>query len=572
MKHLYLVLIVISGLFFVYFIMPDVYGHGLGSETMPPVMLGNRNVTLAISESQLTPDSAQSSKTIGITLYETNTKKPVRDVTFHVTALQGEKILFDGTFQRNNGDLDIVIITTEQKEVKVTEEGGANWLGQILGSKSNLVIVTGQIFGTGGLYNFKIDILTADSYHNKLNPQINYDVGLSIPDTKSYKVIDSNNNEQIIGVITYYDQISNFEYVAQNKTIQFDMPFDWSEKNLSQVFVVHQEIRVSKSFEDILSSKYVGYVNDIDLADNSIIIDDYSSPDRLIHIIVNQNDLNKLKNLVSDNSMRFVLQPSEKSGTLHTYTKNGEYNISLRHSPDVLTTGSNASFLFEIRNMPYNKTVSVPYDFVVMYNDKELIKKHAVSNEFSESKIDVMLPDDISGTIMLQFQNIGNNKYASTDIPLTIKESSQTMLFPITLFSFSSQSDVKSKGGYQVDLTWSPTNLQIDEGSEFVFTIRDVSTGDPIYNANYDFVILQNGKEVFRKSGFASSGEDYVNYLFAKGQEGTYQIRIENIANSTQMVEIPITVTPEFSMVVLVLLVSFSSIFALRYTRIFRIN
>ena len=215
----------------------------------------------------------------------------------------------------------MVIITTDQKEVKVTEEGGANWLGQVIGSKSNMAIVTGSIFGSGGLYRFKIYVLTADSYSNKLNPPITYDVGLSIPDTKSYKVADSNNSEQTLGVMTYYDQISNFEYMPQNKTIQFIMPFDWSEKNLSQVSVVHQEIRVSKSFGDIISSKYVGYVNDIKLAENSIIIDDYSAPDRLIHIIVNQNDLNDLKNLVSDNHMKFVLQPSEKGDALFTYTK-----------------------------------------------------------------------------------------------------------------------------------------------------------------------------------------------------------------------------------------------------------
>ncbi|MBS3925971.1 MAG: hypothetical protein KGZ34_04695 [Nitrosarchaeum sp.] len=565
-NFLFLVLFCIFTAFTVY-----AYGHGLGSETMPPVLLGNRNVTLAISESQLTPDSSQSSKTIGITLYETNTKKPVRDVTFNVTASRNGEILFGGTFQRNDGDLDIVIITTEQKETKVIEEGGANWLGQIIGSKSNMVIVTGPIFGTGGLYDFKIDILTADSYSNKLNPQINYDVGLSIPDTKSYQILDSDNNKQTIGVITYYDEISNFEYVPQNKTIQFTMPFDWSDKNLNQVFVVHQEIRVSKSFEDFLSSKYVGYVNGINLAEKSIVIDDYSSSDRLIHIIVNQNDLNKIKNLIADNHMKFILESSEKSGTLYTYTKNGEYNISLRHSPDVLMAGSNASFLFDIRNMPYNTTVSVPYDFVVLYNDKELIKKHAITNTSFENKIDVMLPDDISGTIMIQFQNVGNNEYASTDIPILIKEQSQTILFPITLFSFSSQDDLKSKGEYQIDLTWLPTNLQIDEKSEFKFTIRDIRTGTPVYNANYDFVIVQNEGEVFRKSGIASSGDGYVDYLFSNGQTGTYQIKIENIANSNQMVEIPVNVTPEFPAIILVLLVSFFIIFTMERTRVFKI-
>jgi hypothetical protein len=559
-KILLSILVAIS---FTPFVIIDVYGHGLGSETMPPVLLGNRNVTLAISESQLTPDSAQSSKIIAVTLYETNTKKPVRDVTFHVIASRDGKILFDHTFQRNDGDLDINIITTNEKEVKIKEEGGTSWFGQIVGSKSNFAIVTGPIFGSGGLYHFKVEILTADSYSNKLTPPITYDVGLSIPDTQSYKVTDSSNTEQTIGVITYYDQISDFEYVPQDSTIQFVMPFDWSEKNLSQVSVVHQEIRISKSFGDILSSKYIGYVNGVMLAENSVIIDDYSTPDRLVHIVVNQNDLNKLKSLVSDSHMKFVLQPSEEKTALFTYTKNAQYGITLEHHPDILVAGSDTTFLYEIRAMPQNNTVSIPFDFSILYNDKEILRKHIVSETKSKNRIDVNIPSEVAGPIILQFENVGGNNYASADIPLTVKEIVQVQSFPIELFSFSNQGNAKSKGGYQVDMTWFPTNLQIDEESEFVFTIRDVTTGNPVPNTYYDFVMIQGEKEIYRKSGFTSSGGDYVDYQFANGQEGTYIIRIENIANSTQLVEIPVTVTPEFPPgIILVLLVSFVAIIA----------
>jgi hypothetical protein len=559
-----ILLSVLIAVFFVPFVVSNAHGHGLGSETMPPVLLGNRNVTLAISESQLTPDSAQSSKIIAITLYETNTKKLVRDVTFHVIASREGKTLFDHTFQRNDGDLDIDIITTDEKEVKIKEEAGASWFGQIVGSKSNLAIVTGPIFGSGGLYHFKIEILTADSYSNKLYPPITYDVGLSIPDTKSYKVTDNSNTEQTIGVITYYDQISDFEYLSQDKTIQFVMPFDWSEKNLSQVSVVHQEIRISKSFGDILSSKYIGYVNGIRLAENSVIIDDYSTPDRLVHIVVNQNDLGKLKNLISNSHMKFVLQPSEEKTVLLTYTRNAQYSIALDHHPDVLVAGSDATFLFEIRAMPQNNTVSVPFDFSITYDDREIFKKHITSESQSENKIDVNLPAYVTDPIILRFEDVGGNNYAVADIPLTIKTNAREQSFPIELFSFSNEDNAKSKGRYQIDMTWFPENLQIDEESEFVFTIRDGTTGNPVPNAYYDFVIMQGEKEIFRKSAFTSSGGDYVDYQFAKGQEGTYLIRIENIANSTQMVQIPITVTPEFPLgVTLVLLASFAAIFAI---------
>jgi hypothetical protein len=114
-------------------------------------------------------------------------------------------------------------------------------------------------------------------------------------------------------------------------------------------------------------------------------------------------------------------------------------------------------------------------------------------------------------------------------------------------------------------MTWFPTNLKIDVESEFVFTIRDVSTGNPILNTHYDFVIVQGEKEIYRKSGFTSSGGDYVDYQFANGQQGAYLIRIENIANSAQQVEIPVIVTPEFPLgMTLIMISSFVLIFAIR--------
>ncbi|TBR12153.1 MAG: hypothetical protein EPO62_00495 [Candidatus Nitrosotenuis sp.] len=524
-----------------------VFGHGLGSETLSPVLIGNRNVTLAISESQLSPDSSQSSKIVAITMYETNTKKPVPNVTFHVIASRQGQVLFDHTFQRNNGDLDLDIITTNQEKVEIKEEGGASWIGQIVGSPSNFAIITGPIFGSGGLYNFKIEVLTADSYTNKLAPPIAYDVGLSIPDTVSYTVTDSNNSDQTIGIVTYYDQVSNFAYVPQNKTIAFEMPFDWSEKNISQVSVVHEEIRIPKSFGDFLSSKYTGSVNGFKLPDGAVVIDDYSMPDRLVHIIVNRNDLSRIKSTGFDHTIKFALSPSLETTSLYTYTKNAQYGITLKHVPDPLIAGVDATFLFEIREFPKNKTASVPYNFTILYNTKEILKQSGTTDQSSYTKIQTKMPNDVTGPITLRFDNVGGSSYATADFPLSVNiPKKPTQTFPISLFSFSNQNGSKATGKYQVDLTWFPTNLQIDESSEFVFTIKDISTGEAAANTSYEFIILQNGDEILRKPGFTSSGGDYVDYSFASGQEGSYLLRIEKIAGSDQLVEIPITVTPEF--------------------------
>ena len=545
------------------FAMPPSFGHGVGSETLPPVMLGGRNVTLSISETQLTPDSSQSSKIVAIMLYETNTKKQVRDVTFHVAASKDGKLLFEDEFKRNNGDLDLNIITTNDDSVKIQEEYGADWLGQIVGSQSNFAIVTGPIFGTGGLYHFKVQILTADSY-SKLNPPLTYDASISIPDTTTYRVSDENANEQDVKIITYYDQISNFQYF-QNSTIKFDMPFDWSEQNINQVSVVHEEIQFSKSFGSMLHPKYLVRVNGVQLDDRSVIIDDYSTQDRIVHIIVNQNELKKLGRTIEGNSIQFVFQPADENAPLLSYTQNSQYSVQLAYDPHPLTAGSDAKFSFEIKNLSQNKTASVFYSMSIQQFGKELFKKSGTSSASQSNQITTTIPEGVSGPIQIRFDNIGGNAYASAEFPLSIYDKEQSQEFPIRLFSYSSNDAAKTPGPYQVDLTWFPTNLQIDEDSEFVFTIRNVGTGDPAPNTPYRFVILQDGNEIFSKSGYTSSGGDYVDYSFAKGQEGSYQIRVENIGNSSQLVETTVTVTPEFPMGLLIALAgSFAVLFAFR--------
>ena len=555
------------------FAVSNAYGHGLSSETMPPVLLGNRNVTLAISETQLTPDSAQSSKIIAIMLYDTNTKKPVPDVTFHVNVSKEDTQLFDSTFQRHDGDLDLNIVTTNSKEVTIKEEGGVGWFGSLTGSKNNAAIVTGPIFGSGGLYRFKIEILTADSYSNKLNPPIIYDVKISIPDTKSYKVFDSSNSEQTIGVITYYEQIQNFNYDASSKSISFLMPFDWSDQNINQVSVVHEEIRIPRSFGDFLVTKYEAYVNSLPISSATINVDDYSSDDRIIHLILSKTDLQDLAKMDKNTkqNMEFTLKPSTESGfPLTGLTRNMQYKVSLSWDPEKITSGSSTKFYFKVLDPNLiNKTVpSLGYDFSLVQNHQVVFRKSGTTtdSQTEENMVEIQIPD-VSGPIAIVFENLGGNSFAGTEFSsIVTKPTVSNPKFPIQLTSFSLNGDSKMSGKYIVDLTWFPSNISIDEEAEFVFTIKDKQTGIPVSSSTYDLVILQRGNEVYRKSGIAPNGGDFVDYTFSNGQDGQTVLRIENINGSGEAVEIPFAVTPEFPIALQIMVIAV--IFIIAFHRI----
>jgi predicted secreted protein with PEFG-CTERM motif len=94
-----------------------------------------------------------------------------------------------------------------------------------------------------------------------------------------------------------------------------------------------------------------------------------------------------------------------------------------------------------------------------------------------------------------------------------------------------------------------------------VFTIRDASSGGPLRNSSYDFVILQNNNEIHRYSGNAQVGGDFKEFTFSKSQTGPTVIRFENIRGTGLSTEFGLVVVPEFGVIAsLILLITLSII------------
>jgi len=257
------------------------YGHGLGYEIMPPEMLGSKLVSLEIS-SDTWPD--EYTKEISFALYETDTGVNVENVTYFIMLTKQNEVLFDMTSQRDDGVFVLKLHTTEDDQITVEEEG-SNFFGS-LGSGSKIVNVKGNVFGSGGLYDFKVIITTGDDYSNVLSPPLDYDVGISFLDKTSHSINDINFGPQKMSVITYYELINDdFIYDQNKKMISYSMPFDWSEKNILVTSVMHQEIIIPKTFGDLMVKSLSAEVNGVQVADNAITIDDFSAQTRVAHII-----------------------------------------------------------------------------------------------------------------------------------------------------------------------------------------------------------------------------------------------------------------------------------------------
>ncbi len=97
----------------------DSYGHGLGSEVLPPELLGSKMVTLEVSSHDI-PDT--DTREIYFSLYETDTGITVKDVTYSITAEKENKLLFDETFQSDDGIVMLKLIPTESQQILVEEQ------------------------------------------------------------------------------------------------------------------------------------------------------------------------------------------------------------------------------------------------------------------------------------------------------------------------------------------------------------------------------------------------------------------------------------------------------------------
>jgi len=416
----------------------NVFGHGFGIDTISSVDIQGKKISISVElPTYLEKDN---DKQITITATEDKTKEHPKNVTYLIGLFHENKMIFRNYFFASNGILPIIVKSTTDGEITIHGQQDS-LLGAWHGTESNPIEITGPIFESSGLYNFEIEVRTIDEPTNIITDSVVYNADLSIIEDFPFVQKDNKNQDVQFKVKSYFDQISNFKYDPIAKQITFEMPFDWSEKQMSHIPFVHEEVHIPKDFTEFFSPSYSGKVNGIDLFKSSVTIDDYTEHDeRIVHLVLLQDHLRFLKN--------------------------------------------------------------------------------------QQTKFGDSLPTKIIFTL---------SRDENAEFPLTASTKSED---------------------FQVNLSWDPIQIEPGQNTNFIFTIRDGKTGEPLRNSDYTFVIIQNGKEIHRTTGTAEVGGEYEQYKFAEDQTGPTIIRFENIKNTGQETEFGIVVAPEFGTIVMLTLFS----------------
>lgn len=93
----------------------------------------------------------------------------------------------------------------------------------------------------------------------------------------------------------------------------------------------------------------------------------------------------------------------------------------------------------------------------------------------------------------------------------------------------------------EVNLSWDPPVIKTHEKIQFVYQFYDPSTNSNLAKMKYNFIIFQNGKEIFRDEGLNQIGGDYRNFIFS--DSGSIIIRIEGIHSPSILAEEGVTVS-----------------------------
>lgn len=550
-------------LFISTFAINPAFGHGIGGETLP-VSIGNKDATLFVGVQPSVFDPTNNESYLTIKLTDGKTEAVIEHVTFTMELTKDGKQIFKEKFHDDLGNLNIKVISKESGHIKIDgdmESTSGSWTRKLFSP----LTMEGPIFTSGGLYKFHIEIIGIDSDQNIIAKPPSLNGAISIAEKTNHPVTGIDQKKYDIGVTSYYDRISNFTFDTKNSMVSFDMPFDWSRQNVNQTSVVHHEIHIPKTFAEMLVTKYDATVNDIPLKESSVTIDDYSEDARVVHLVINQKDLLEMTKS-NEQQMRFTVMPSKNiQFPLKANTGNAQFEVGLSWDPPVIYPGQNVNFYIDFNELfTDKKPKDTTYDFVLSQHGNEILRKKSTGMTNSPTKTNIesyiFSPDNL-GPVIVSIKQIGSNQYANADFVAVVKPTEKPrQTFPIRLSSVSNESGVTKDGRYFVDITWVPLDLTTQEESEFIITIYDKNTLSPIPQAGYDFVILQNNNEVFRHSGIARAGGDFVNFKFSESNVGQNTLRIENIDKSSEYVDIPISVTPEFPLSTMIV---FTTVFSM---------
>lgn len=207
---------------------------------------------------------------------------------------------------------------------------------------------------------------------------------------------------------------------------------------------------------------------------------------------------------------------------------------------------SHVPLVHEEVHFPKDFSYFVTPSYVGKLNGIELFKSSVTIDDYSDENeriVHFVLSQDTLRYLKQVQKDGGPEKPQIMQFTL---EPNSKLVFPVIAMTKDEQ--------IQVDLSWDPVTIEPNKNTKLIFTFRDAKTGELLRNTTYDLIILQNDKELYKKSANARIGSDFADYTFSESQTGHISIKFDNLRGSDRSTEFSIIVVPEFGQLVFLML------------------
>ncbi|HSB50474.1 MAG TPA: peptidase [Nitrosopumilaceae archaeon] len=369
---------ILIGIFSIPIFVENVFGHGLGGDMAPPISFAGMEVTVStqLDPSDITVGEVDDAN-IQVRFFDTLTDTTLEKVTYRVEIWRSGELLARDLYYDVDGILNVkvdpVFGCNKPRLIDCTTYYGSQHVsapGACYVENEGRCVIKGPVFDKGGLYNIRVDVEGASSPKTPVNQLLSYNTFVSVAQEQDFVIQTASATVPVI-VKTYYDDVENFKFKQSDNSISFDMPFDWDPNYISLVQMVHEEIRVPKSFDPYSEGKdFKGYVNGIEVDNRILLLDPYSYEDtNIIHFLVTGSELQRInKELGSSNYdsdiISFNLVPKSE------ISKNS-IEFYLVDTTNFEKVGTNVRVSWD---NSFGVSDNIPFEFAFFDNNGNLIK------------------------------------------------------------------------------------------------------------------------------------------------------------------------------------------------------
>jgi hypothetical protein len=445
-----------------------VYGDGLTAENLPPATVGDRQASLfvKISPPILTTES-QENAFLQFRLFDERNNQTIKFVTYEIAIRKADapsdsRPLLRDFFQAPNGLLTIKVEPTESGPLQLLGDRDP-FLSALVADPGGTVNVRGPILIDGGLYHIEVRIFGIDNARNIFTPEDapRFDSYLSIGDI-TYHNLTYNGQEYNSTLISYYDEIKDFNFNPQTSEISWSMPFDWNTTRIQeQNIFVHEEIKLPNAFLEEIGATtspatFTATVNGQPLTGRALAVDPFTSNETIIvHYLINKNQILDLGTAQNGEGSRRGAITDDSNAATYTLT-----------NANTTTTNTNASSTI-IANSNNNN------------NNNDININGSGQNEMDDNMTAVNRADgDALGSMSFSLIPTTENETQSTSSDLTT-----------------------DTGGIHAAVTWEPKQLSEGVNSTVYINFSDAFAGEAL-NASvvYDMSILDTNGTVVLKT------------------------------------------------------------------------